>query len=78
MKPYQEKIFPKVLRLPEVLEVTQLSRSTIYSLMANDDFPKHISLGARAVAWIEAEVYQWLELRIASRVDSSLGGINNG
>ena len=46
---------------------TGLSRSTIYLKMKNGEFPTQVSLGPRAVGWLEAEVDRW----IASRVDLS-------
>jgi prophage regulatory protein len=57
-----------ILRLPEVKRSTGLSRSTIYLRVAEGTFPKPVSLGGRAVGWLEAEVQDWLQLRIeASR-----------
>ena len=43
------KMTSRILRLPQVLEVTGLSRSTIYLRMADGSFPKQVSLGGRAV-----------------------------
>jgi prophage regulatory protein len=57
-----------ILRLPTVKARTGLSRSTIYLRVSEGTFPKPVSLGGRAVGWIESEVQQWLEQRIeASR-----------
>ena len=57
-----------ILRLPEVKKRTGLSRSTIYLRVAESKFPKPVSLGGRAVGWLEAEVQDWLQRRIdASR-----------
>lgn len=49
-----------ILRLPTVKARTGLSRSTIYLRIAEGSFPAPISLGGRAVGWIEAEVNDWL------------------
>ena len=49
-----------ILRLPEVKTRTGLSRSTIYLRVAEGRFPQPISLGARAVGWVDAEVEAWL------------------
>lgn len=54
-----------ILRLPSVNARTGLSRSTIYQRISEGRFPKPISLGGRAVGWIEAEINNWLEERIA-------------
>ena len=56
----------RFLRLPEVLERTGLSRSTIYVRLEQGRFPRPASLGARAVGWIEAEVDEWIRERIAA------------
>jgi prophage regulatory protein len=53
-----------LLRLPAVKERTGLSRSTIYLRVAQGTFPTPISLGGRAVGWIEAEIQAWLQDRI--------------
>ena len=61
----------RFLRLPEVLARTGLSRSTIYVRLDQGRFPQPVSLGARAVGWIEAEVNEWMRERIAaSRSDA--------
>jgi prophage regulatory protein len=49
-----------ILRLPAVKARTGLSRSTIYLWVSERIFPAPVSLGARAVGWIEAEVDEWL------------------
>lgn len=56
----------KILRLPAVKTVTGLSRSTIYLRVSEGSFPAPVSLGGRAVGWIEAEVDEWLKHRIES------------
>ncbi len=58
----------KILRLPAVKDLTGLSRSTIYFHIANKQFPPSISLGARAVGWLEEDINNWLAEKIeASR-----------
>jgi prophage regulatory protein len=53
-----------ILRLPAVKERTGLSRSSIYLWIARGQFPAPVSLGARAVGWVESEVDEWLAQRI--------------
>ena len=55
-----------ILRLPAVKVRTGLSRSTIYLRISNGTFPKPVSLGARAVGWVEAEIQGWLDQQIES------------
>jgi len=54
----------KILRLPVVLDRTGLSRSTVYQRVTEGRFPLPVSLGARAVGWIEAEVEEWIARQI--------------
>ena len=56
----------RFLRLPEVLARTGLSRSTIYVRLEQGRFPRPVSLGSRAVGWVEAEVDEWMRERIAA------------
>lgn len=47
------------IRLPQVKELTCLSKSSIYRLIEEGDFPKQIQLGARSVAWVKSQVEDW-------------------
>lgn len=49
----------KFMKLPDVIERTGLSRSTIYLLMKKGDFPAQIKLGGKSVAWLEDDIRQW-------------------
>ena len=63
-----------ILRLPTVKTRTGLSRSTIYLRISEGSFPKPISLGGRAVGWVEAEITEWLDQQIeASRKAAHYG-----
>ena len=55
------------LKRPEIEKRTGLKRSTIYEKIKAGTFPKPVKLGARAVAWPEAEINAWMENRIALR-----------
>ena len=56
----------KFIRLPEVKYKTGLSRSSIYLRMSNGEFPQSISLGSRAIGWLDADIEQWLDECIAA------------
>lgn len=57
-----------ILRLPIVKARTGLSRSTIYLRISEGSFPRPVSLGGRAVGWIESEINDWVDQQIdASR-----------
>ncbi len=55
----------KIQRLPSVIATSGLSRSSIYLRVAEGTFPKPVSLGGRAVGWLESDVQRWVEQRIA-------------
>ena len=49
----------KMYRLPEVMTITGLSRSSIYLRMSTNEFPKPIKIGRRAVGWTEDSIITW-------------------
>ena len=55
-----------IMKLPEVLELTKISRTTLYRLMETGEFPRPIKLGQRARAWRVEEVTNWLDTRAES------------
>jgi prophage regulatory protein len=57
----------RILRLPQVCEVTGLCRSMIYQMEADLLFPQGVMIGTPAVGWVEKEVNAWPMKRIAAR-----------
>ena len=49
----------KMYRLPEVMNITGLSRSSIYLRVSTDEFPKPVKIGRRAVGWPEDSIIAW-------------------
>jgi prophage regulatory protein len=56
----------RLLRIREVLQLTGLSRSTAYSLMARGLCPRPVKISVRASAWREDEVQRWVDARTSS------------
>lgn len=54
---------PVFLRMPAVIRLTGLGRSTIYRLMAEAKFPRSVKLCGRSVAWRHADVEKWSDER---------------
>jgi len=50
----------KLIRIKEVMSRTGLARSTVYKYISENNFPKPIKLGSRAVAWVESEIEGWI------------------
>ena len=54
-------------RLPTVLKMTGLGRSTIYRWIADGSFPPPVRLGPRAVAWRWSDFDEWTRSRSTTR-----------
>ena len=52
-----------IIRLPTVLRLTGLSRTSVYRKMEREEFPQRVDLGARAVGWLLSEVLEWIKSR---------------
>ena len=57
----------KLLKLNDVMAATGLSRSYIYALAQQGSFPKPIKLSERSSAWVQSELEEWIDSRIALR-----------
>jgi len=51
------------LRIGTVMLLTGLGRSTIYRLMADENFPSPVRLTKRVVAWRRTDLERWSEGR---------------
>lgn len=61
----------KLLRLPQVMEMTGLRKTKIYELNAEGAFPRRVKITAHSVGWVEAEIQAWLAQRVESSTQSS-------
>jgi prophage regulatory protein len=53
----------KILKVKEVVQLTGLSRSTLWRLEQKGEFPKKIALSPNRVGWIEKEMLEWVNSR---------------
>ena len=58
---YEEQL----LRRNEVEELTSLSRTTIYRLMARNEFPQRIELAPKVIVWKKSEVLNWINGKVS-------------
>lgn len=58
----------QLLRLKQVEQKTGLKRSQIYLYMKEGIFPHSIKIGPASVAWLESEIDEWINLKIANRL----------
>jgi prophage regulatory protein len=61
-----------IFRLPNVIEQSGLSRSSVYLRISQGLWTKPISLGGRAVGWPANEVNELIAARIAGRNDEEI------
>ena len=56
----------RIMRTPEVVKLTGLSKTTIWRRVRSGDFPTPVklgSLGTRSIGWREGEIERWIEGR---------------
>lgn len=58
-----DPVSPVFLRMTAVIRMTGLGRSTIYRLIADQQFPSPVRLGPRAVAWRRTDLERWSAAR---------------
>ncbi len=52
-----------LLRLPDVMALTGLPKSSLYRMVGSGTFPQMVKLAARSVAWRMSDVMGWVESR---------------
>ncbi len=53
----------RLIRLSDVLDLTSLSRSSVYRLVERGQFPRPVRSGSRIVRWSLADVQKWMQKR---------------
>lgn len=53
------------IRLSEVQRRTGYSKAWIYRLIKEPRFPQSVKIGSRSIAFIESEIEEWINQRIA-------------
>lgn len=59
----------RILRINTVLDLTGLSRSTMYRKMQDGTFPKNVQISTRCVGWRASAISEWLKNPIFYDVD---------
>lgn len=55
----------RFIRFSKVKEITSLSSSEIYRRIANGSFPRQVHLGPKSVAWLESDIFSWMDTLLA-------------
>jgi prophage regulatory protein len=56
-----------IIRLKSAIQKTGLSKSSIYSLLAENKFPKRVQLSARSIGFLESEIDLWIAEKLSNR-----------
>lgn len=56
----------QLIKLPEVLKMVPVGKTTWYGLISKNEAPAPIHLGARSVAWDKADIEAWIRKRKAA------------
>ena len=62
----------KVIKLPELRELTTFSNSTIYRLIKEGTFPQQIKLSERSSVWSMEEIDNWFQEKKDLRMETRL------
>ena len=54
----------KLLRLPQVMELTAAARSTIWKWVKEGEFPQPVKLSPRVTVWRLSEIEEWIESKV--------------
>ena len=58
---------PRFLRLSQVIEMTGVGKTFIYTHMEKGNFPRQIQISPRTVVWLEQDIIDWMEKKIQRR-----------
>jgi len=57
----------RFIRMPDLRTKVGLSKSQIYKLIQQGEFPKQIKLGDKIAVWIDSEVEEWMSSKVHIR-----------
>jgi len=57
----------QLIRLAVVLEMTGLSKTSLYEAVNSGSFPKNVKISERSSAWVKSEVLVWIKEKIEER-----------
>ncbi len=56
-------VHDKIIRIPATVDMTGVSRSTLYRMEKSGKFPKRIRISERASGWRLSDVQAWIKSR---------------
>ncbi|MEJ7668868.1 MAG: AlpA family phage regulatory protein [Casimicrobiaceae bacterium] len=56
----------RLIKLPEVVRMTGVPKSSVYWRISRREFPRPIKIGERASAWNSDELEAWIAAKVAA------------
>jgi len=56
-----EKIIPKFYRVSQLVEMLNVSKSSIYLWVSQGKFPKSFKIGGGTSVWSDLDISEWIE-----------------
>jgi len=50
--------------IEQVLELVPISKSNLYLMIKNDEFPSQIKLGKRTAVWSKEVIHSWIDSKL--------------
>lgn len=66
--------FPRFIREPERRRLTGVSSTTWWRMEKRGEVPRRVSINGNSVGWVEQEVLDWMQQRIAMRDQEAAAG----
>jgi prophage regulatory protein len=57
----------RFIRMPDLRQKVGLSKSQIYKLIQQDEFPEPVKLGKKVSVWIDSEVEEWMSKQVPTK-----------
>lgn len=62
---------PRLINIKEVINLTSLKTTAIYTLMKKGEFPQSIKITSDRVAWLESDIEEWINAKIEQSKDKN-------
>jgi prophage regulatory protein len=57
----------RFIRMPDLRQKVGLSKSQIYKLIQQEEFPEPVKLGRKVSVWVDSEVEEWMSSKLPRR-----------
>jgi len=65
-QPFRQECQDWILSMSDVVQITGMSRATIYALMSRGTFPQAAKVGVRRIGWKTSQIKGWMDQRFGT------------